>query len=253
MFIEERIQEILRLLKQEGKVLVKDLSIRFNVSEGMIRKDLQKLESEGKLKRTYGGAILKRNLAHNTSISSRKIKNIELKKKIAKKAFELLKEDDIIFLDISSINLLLAEMIIKSNQRVTILTTMVEISSLFLDNTETKLICIGGIYNKKIGGVIGSAAIESISRHRVDKAFIGSCGVNISDHSISNFDIEDGNTKKAIIKCGKAVYLIMENEKFYYDGAYKFADLKDLDGIITEENPDEKIGEILEKNNILLI
>ena len=58
--MEERLEEILRILKKDGKVLVKDLSVRFNVNEGMIRKDLQKLEQEGLLKRTYGGAILER-------------------------------------------------------------------------------------------------------------------------------------------------------------------------------------------------
>ena len=60
MFMEERLEEILRILKKDGKVLVKDLSVKFNVTEGMIRKDLQKLEQEGLLKRTYGGAILER-------------------------------------------------------------------------------------------------------------------------------------------------------------------------------------------------
>ncbi|MDB2042238.1 DeoR family transcriptional regulator, partial [Clostridium perfringens] len=48
--MEERLEEILRILKKDGKVLVKDLSVRFNVTEGMIRKDLQKLEQEGLLK-----------------------------------------------------------------------------------------------------------------------------------------------------------------------------------------------------------
>lgn len=50
MFMEERLEEILRILKKDGKVLVKDLSVKFNVTEGMIRKDLQKLEQEGLLK-----------------------------------------------------------------------------------------------------------------------------------------------------------------------------------------------------------
>lgn len=57
MFIEERYNEILNLLHKNGKVNVKDLSQIFDVSESMIRKDLQFLEKDGQLKRTYGGAI----------------------------------------------------------------------------------------------------------------------------------------------------------------------------------------------------
>ena len=46
MFIEERYKYILDLLEKNGKVLVKDLSKEFNISESMIRKDLQFLEKE---------------------------------------------------------------------------------------------------------------------------------------------------------------------------------------------------------------
>ena len=76
MFMEERLEEILRILKKDGKVLVKDLSVRFNVTEGMIRKDLQKLEQEGLLKRTYGGAILERQTIHDDNIRPRLMKNL---------------------------------------------------------------------------------------------------------------------------------------------------------------------------------
>ena len=40
MFVEERHKEILRLLNENQKVLVKDLSKRFQVTEDCIRKDL---------------------------------------------------------------------------------------------------------------------------------------------------------------------------------------------------------------------
>ena len=45
----------------------------------------------------------------------------------------------------------------------------------------------------------------------------------------------------------------MESKKFYYDGTYKFADIDDVDAIIIDEKPDEKICRELEKMNIELI
>ena len=42
MFIEERHKEIINLLEKNGKILVKDLSIQFEVSESMIRKEDRK-------------------------------------------------------------------------------------------------------------------------------------------------------------------------------------------------------------------
>ena len=58
MFIEERQQAIEKVLQEQGKVRVRELSELFQVTEDCIRKDLKTLENAGKLKRTYGGAIL---------------------------------------------------------------------------------------------------------------------------------------------------------------------------------------------------
>lgn len=253
MFIEERLNKIIDILKEEGRVYVKDLSERFDMSEPAIRKDLQRLEKEGKLKRTYGGAILERGKSESSSIQTRLIKNTSIKNTLIEKAFNEIKDEEVIFLDISSINYLLAKLIIERNKKVTLVTNMVEISALINDNVDTELLCIGGTYNKILGGVIGSTAIENISRYRADKAFIGSCGVNVHESTLSNFDLEEGNTKKAIMNHSKKVYALIENEKFNLDGSYNFAKLEDIDTIITEEKPDKGIIKILDESGINII
>ena len=63
MFTEERQSAILLCLQEKGKVKVKSLSEKFQVSEDCIRKDLKTLENAGKLKRTYGGAIMSQDLS----------------------------------------------------------------------------------------------------------------------------------------------------------------------------------------------
>ncbi|MDP4093214.1 MAG: DeoR family transcriptional regulator, partial [Bacillota bacterium] len=57
MFIEERHQKILNLLKENGSVKVEELSSMFSKSEDSIRRDLRILEKEGLLRKTHGGAI----------------------------------------------------------------------------------------------------------------------------------------------------------------------------------------------------
>ena len=64
MFVQERQEKILTLLRQDGKVLVKELSGRFSVTEDCIRKDLASLEKQGLLKRAYGGAVAPRVNTH---------------------------------------------------------------------------------------------------------------------------------------------------------------------------------------------
>ena len=254
MFAQERHKEIIDILNKEGKVVVKELSRKFNLTEDCIRKDLKFLEGKRLLKRTYGGAIPVRKPAQVQDIELRKHKNVESKLIIAKKAFNIIEENDTIFLDISTTNILLAEEILKQNKKVTVITNMLDIVSILRNaNNNVKVICIGGVLNKELNSFTGSAAIENMSDYRPDKAFIGSCGVNIFDKSITTFDVEDGNTKKSILKNSRKSYLVMENSKFYFDGTYKFSSLYDINGIITDDEPGKDILKLIGETDTVVI
>jgi Transcriptional regulators of sugar metabolism len=253
MFAEERLQEIINELNINGKVTVKDLSGKFNVTEDCIRKDLRNLESKGILKKTYGGAIQKRKSADMDRVPDRMHINTSAKEKIAEKAFNLIKDRETIFLDISTTNILLAQLLSNSNKPVTVVTNMTDIVDALSKENNINVVCTGGVLNKYLDGFTGSSTIEFINKYNFDKAFVGSCGVDILDNNITTFDIEDGNTKKAIITSSKETYLVMESNKFYYDGSYKFATLSDIKGILTDSLPDTDILGILDELNINLI
>ena len=89
MFVEERHEKILQLLYENGKVKVKELSERFQVTEDCIRKDLASMEGRQLLKRTYGGAVLRESMhpGHSTFVAKRKDVNTKEKRKIARKDF----------------------------------------------------------------------------------------------------------------------------------------------------------------------
>ena len=89
MFIEERQAKILELLERDGKVLVKELAEIFSVTEDSIRKDLSALELDGKLKRTYGGAVSIEQKLQMTEANKRRISDVEAKRKIAAAALRL--------------------------------------------------------------------------------------------------------------------------------------------------------------------
>ena len=245
MFMEERLEEILRILKKDGKVLVKDLSVKFNVTEGMIRKDLQKLEQEGLLKRTYGGAILERQTIHDDNIRPRLMKNLDEKDIIAKLALKEIKDEDFIYS--------IASMLLNTKKQVTVVTNMNRIAILFDSHPSIDVICIGGIYNKNLGGTIGSKAIGDVKSYRFHKSFIGVGGINLVEDFISNFNLEEASMKNAIIKSSLKTYLVAENEKFYTDGLCEFAKCEDIDFIISDKKPNEEILKLLKERNISII
>ena len=73
MFIEERQIAIEKVLREQGKVRTRELSEMFQVTEDCIRKDLKTLENAGKLKRTYGGAILSQDYPLERDVSTEEI------------------------------------------------------------------------------------------------------------------------------------------------------------------------------------
>ncbi|MBU3142948.1 DeoR/GlpR family DNA-binding transcription regulator [Clostridium sp. CF012] len=253
MFTEERLEQILSILNKTGRIKVKELSQRFNVSEGMIRKDLQKLEKADALQRTYGGAILNRKISKNSSIATRMNVNLNSKELISQKAFALVDDGDVVFLDTSSINFLLAKLIANSTKKITLITNMSIIPPLFNDNETVKLICIGGVYNNKSGGVFGSEVTNSIAKYTFNKGFLGSSGINLITNSVSTVTLEDGNVKEIIVSNSKEVFLLVEKEKFNVDGTYRFATLEDIDFIITDSDLTDEIRENLENSTLKLI
>ena len=190
MFMEERLEKILEIIQDKKKVLVKDLSEKFNVSESMIRKDLQRLEKEGKIKRTYGGAILERGRAYNENTTSRVFVNIEGKEHIAKVVCDILEEEDVIFLDISSTNLTIASMIRNTTKNITVITNMNRILMEFDYSPNIEVISVGGTFNKRLGGTVGAYTVEQIKHFNIDKAFVGAGGVNIEENFLSNFNFD---------------------------------------------------------------
>ena len=113
MFTEERREAVIRKLNLEGKVRVRELSEEFQVTEDCIRKDLKALENAGRLKRTYGGAILSQDYPLERDVVDRRKVNVEKKAVIAAKAVELIRENETIFLDISTTNIRIAELLVK--------------------------------------------------------------------------------------------------------------------------------------------
>lgn len=104
-----------------------------------------------------------------------------------------------------------------------------------------------------VNGFMGIAAIEVIRQYSFDRVFIGSCGIDMVDGTITTLGAEDGLTKKAAIQNGRHKYVVMEREKFYFNESYKFAHLDDVSGIVTDEYPDKSIVDALESAGVRLI
>jgi DeoR/GlpR family transcriptional regulator of sugar metabolism len=106
---EQRRQQILNLLEETGALNVSELADRFSVSVVTIRKDLDDLESEDLLQRTFGGAVFSHRSRFNRSFLERAQQHRREKCAIAAAAHSYIKDGDTIMLDAGTTTLALAE------------------------------------------------------------------------------------------------------------------------------------------------
>lgn len=249
MFLEERQNSIIDDVNKHGRVKVKDLSVKFGVSEDCIRKDLTQLAQKGLLKKTYGGAVKVRINIHKLGVEDRKGENIENKKKIADKAMEFIKEGETIFLDISTINIEIAKQLSKIDKNITVVTNMIDVLLQLTKSKNIEVVFIGGSLNKAKDGFVGNMSEQIISNFRFDKSFMGVVGIDLYENSLETYNVIDGITKKEILKRSEKKYLLAENKKFSNQGSYKYAELDEINSIITDKKPSDDILETIKKES----
>lgn len=252
MFVEERQALIIEELQEKGRVKVKELSARFKVTADLIRKDLTALEEAGQLKKTYGGAVAIKENVHREMVSQRKTLNLEAKQQIAKSALSLIKDDYIVFLDISTANIELAKLIIQHNIKATIVTNMLDVVNILV-KSNVRVIFIGGELDYSRDGFVGSLALEMLKHFRFDVAFMGVVGVDVKDNCVTTYMPDDGITKKEILNISRKSYMMCEYEKLSQLGNYQFAKINDFTGIITNKKLLADDKKILNKYNIDLL
>lgn len=252
MLARERHNKIVEMVNRDGSVLVKELAELFDVTEDSIRKDLSMLQSKGLLKKTYGGAVKNRVNAHELHVSQRKGKNVKEKQAVARRAFELLKEGDVIFLDISTSNIELIRMIVEADLKITVVTNMIDVMLSFTQPSDTNLIFIGGQLNRGRDGFVGSYTCRQIEEFHFDKAFMGVVGVNLESNKVYTYVTEDALTKRTAMDASAECYMMMENRKFSMEGNYRFANVDDFAGIILDSRPEDEILRQLERYNVEL-
>ena len=253
MFLEERQAQILEMLNRDGKVLVKELAEKFGVTEDSIRKDLSSMELDGKLKRTYGGAVTIEEKLQMTEANRRRISDVEAKRKIAAAAVKLMQPQDLIFLDISTISIAIAQILEKTENNYKILTNMVDVLVMLARNPKITLVFAGGLINKSRDGFSDALNLEFISNFRPDVSFIGASGVDIKKNSLTSRDTAGGIQKARMIEISKTSYVIAETRKIGVESTYCFAKLEKADGIITEASLSESLTAAAEKLNVKII
>lgn len=240
----DRHMYIINAINSKNLVKVTDLAKEMNVTEMTIRRDLQELEEYGHLIRVHGGAKVKPKNFHQEDNYNKKILlNVEEKIEIAKKAANIIKENETIFIGPGSTTVHLHKFI--KDKHINIVTNSITIFEQFKESTNCDLIFIGGRYRAKTKGFVGYFTQENLSKISVNKAFIGINGIDLENIAIS--DEEEGKCNEIILNNATEKYVLADSTKFFTHAFYSFYKTYNITAIITDTKLDENIKEQYKK------
>lgn len=251
MLAQERKEQILKQLYEEGKVLVQELSESIQVSAETIRRDLKELENESLLKRVHGGAILTNKINGELSVHIRKSMFLDSKKIIASKAIKYISDGSTIFLDSSTTSIEIAEELFRFNH------LKVITNSLFIAETLSKLnsiqlILIGGNFNPKNCSFVGHVAEKSLNHYLADTCFISSTGVNEMG-LLTDSSEQEAVIRRLMLERSVNKYYVLDNTKFYRSSTYIIGNLNLVTGILSNQPlPEELLHSIHSHPSIIL-
>jgi DeoR family transcriptional regulator of aga operon/DeoR family fructose operon transcriptional repressor len=240
MYPEERRQRILQLLKEQGRVMVADLSKQFGVSDVTVRGDLQSLARQGKLIRTHGGAVpVAAAAVDELKLESRKRQHPEEKSAIGAAAAALVEKGDAIYLDGSSTALAIARNL-KEHQLVTVLTSSLAVAQELMDAPGVTVVLPGGTVQKDIAALIDADGLHYFDKFNIQKCFFGAHGLALRE-GLTDISADVAVVKRALISRCRQIIAILDASKWGRVGLATFASIAEIDQVITDADAPEAL------------
>jgi DeoR/GlpR family transcriptional regulator of sugar metabolism len=236
MIASERNLHILRQINAKGVINLKEIARDLGISETTVRRDFEKLERLGRLKRVQGGATLHNETPESAQLAMREKKaiNADAKQEVARRASLLVKDGDSVFLDCGTSLTPLAELLFSRPVKIVTTNTLLvnlpgsAVASIFL---------IGGQYHSHYNMTYGPLAHEILNRFSFNHAFIGCFGVSLDQYKAFTLEVDSMQMKLAAMQNAERKHLLLDGSKLFRAGFYAFAELSRFDTVFCDSFP----------------
>ncbi len=237
----QRRSEIARLASTIGLASVEELSERYGVTSSTIRRDLSRLEAEGLIARTYGGAIFISD-ENESPLQERQGEFFAAKKAIASWAAQRIKDHERVLFDGgSTVGALAATLGKRESLRVTAMGVNA-INSL-IDRDDIELSSPGGIIRPSSQSFVGPSAEAALQRETFDRAFLGADGVT-AQFGLCEADPDQTRLKEIVASRSSDVYVLADGSKIGRRAFHHWAVLPTPWTLVTDDSahPEEVAG-----------
>ncbi len=243
---KDRVFQILDLIRAKQKVSVSELSRKFDVTGETIRRDLEKLEREGYVARTYGGAVLVQQPPGHVNYTERAVQNVEAKNRMGELTASIIPGSGAIGCDASTTVLSMIPYI-KDNPGLTLLTNSVRILNDYMYD-KIRIISTGGNVRSRTQSLQGESVSRAMEDYFLDICIL-SCRSLDLENGIYEGDEEEANFKNVMVDHSRRVIIVADHTKFDKTSLIRTLSYDRVDVLVTDQKPsDEWLDRMKDKN-----
>lgn len=241
-------------VERRGFATVSDIAAELGVSEITVRRDLTRLEAQGHLTRTHGGALIGRTVGSafdfdEPDFDARRRRNAEAKARIGAAAAALVQPGATIGIDVGTTALEVARHL-ADRDGIKIFTNSVRAASLLTDGPAPVYLPGGQLRPKELS-IHGSIATGQLRQFWFDLVFIGFSG--LTEQGLFDYSLEDTEVKQAFIERAARVVALCDASKFGRLAMACIGTLDEIDVLVTDAPPPDELRAVLEKAEVRLI
>jgi DeoR family transcriptional regulator of aga operon len=254
---QSRDDQILKLLLRRGSVTVEELIKSLKASAPSIRRDLTRLEEQGLVRRTHGGATLVQELLYepyryDTAFQTRQHRSVKEKRHIGFAAAELVAENETIGLTAGTTTTWVARSL-RHRNNITVVTNAVNIGMELCNMPGLKIHLTGGYVRWPWSfSLIGNSAVNFMSDIFLDKLFLSVSGIDAVRGTTTN-EMDEALSFRAMVKQAKQVIVVADSKKLGIVTPSLICPIGDVDVLVTDTGASDKAVAEFEKKGLRVI
>jgi DeoR family ulaG and ulaABCDEF operon transcriptional repressor len=256
MHATQREEQILEALKPKGFVTYRALEALLDASPATIRRDLSRLEAEGRIERVHGGAKLTSEdradgalrLA-GTPFEQSITQNLAAKRAIGKAAAALCDPGEGVMIDGGTTTLQMCPHLAGLDLQV--LTNSLHIVTALLPQPGTKILLPSGAVFREQNIVLAPAGEESMPRFHAPKLFMGAAA--IGPQGVMQADVVLVAAERRLIDRAEQVILLVDSSKFTGSSGTIVCGLDEIDVVITDAGIEPAMQAALEGAGVRVV
>jgi DeoR/GlpR family transcriptional regulator of sugar metabolism len=235
---EDRLKTIQHYLYAHGTSSIETLVDHLGASPATVRRDLARLEADGVIERTHGGARLAESSGLEIAFNLRERENLEVKRAIGRAAYRHLRPNSTVLMDAGTTVLQLARAIRLNPMPLTVITNGLALAQELVGLEGVEVILLGGQLRADNLSSVGPYAEKMLEEFWCDQLFLGTTAVN-GEHDLMTLDADEASINRKMLARASERVLLADSSKFGHRGPYRVANLETISSVISDDGLSE--------------